>query len=480
VVDDGTGIGADTPAVIGSQGDGDIGSSAVVGTWSTVLFGVQNLGTGSATVNLELYTGGSGTAIPGPTIPAIPQNKGALVDMSSVSSGSYSGILTSDQPIAASVMNLNTQYQAGDSYLGFDSNSVDTVLICPVVFRQTPASVNSKIYIQDASGQGQDVKVEVFTAGNSSPDGSKNYTIAPNNTVIADIGNDGAYSGFSVFGYAKVSSLNSRNIAVLAETLQDANQGSTYVLQKYYPCQLVPAAGTSRNLVGPTLYNNLAPSGVPVADSAITVVNTESTPTNLTFTYVAFAPGNVPAGTFVANRVAAANASVPFYLPNQGELQQNTYGSVAVSSDTTDIVAIVSSNQQQPSPNNRVGWEIPAVNLAIGNSNLAMPVALKGNGNYLQVFHTLLTIYTTSCPSPGANISTRWVSFDASIDVTIDKPTNCSSSQVFYTPATDQMSALPSGFAGVVYVSSPNSMVGELIQVDYNQGNAGGHKAFGY
>jgi len=380
VVDDGTGIGADTPAVIGSQ-EGEIGDAAVVGTWTTRFIGIQNLGTSQASVNLDLRTHSQVSNAIAQTIGSKTIFKdGSIVILPGeiTSAGSYGGVLSSDQSLAAAVLNDNNTYGTADLYLGTATPSQKVNL--PKVFRHH-FGITSKFAIQNAYSSAQDITVKAYAIGNGSPVATKTYSNVPANAAfVIDFANDSDYAALTAgdntgSGAATVEG-SAGPVAVVVDSIQD--QDSLTGDQKQYYYNGIPDSDAGTVLIHAKAFSNHFGLFSGVAVSNITA-NT----TNVTVKFITDGLGTATS----APKQLLAYESKSFFLPSESVPQGNgASGSIVITSDnsTANIVAVITSARDATSGG--TGSQTPAISqdaLSI-TKNIAVPLVFGTSINSWQ------------------------------------------------------------------------------------------------
>ena len=130
----------------------------------------QNVGTGPATINFSFFAENSGTAI---TIPGAALAAGASTSLNvgtAITSGSFKGsaVLSSDQPVIATIVQFNTGIRNRLLSNGFGSaDGASSVLIATVLKNQFD---NTTVFsVQNTESAAVNVKVEYFATGATTP-----------------------------------------------------------------------------------------------------------------------------------------------------------------------------------------------------------------------------------------------------------------------------------------------------------------------
>lgn len=435
-----------TPAM-GAQGD--IGAQAIPGSWTSEYIGIQNLGTNplGANVQFDLYPQGSGTGTPAVPPFTIPVSGCVSLSASdfSVGNGAYAGLITSDEPVAAAVINTNYTGQLGDSYLGENAPSASKVL--PIIYRGH-ASYYTKFHIQNASDSTQVVTVKTYPIGSSTPapNPPPTFSILANSSRTIDFfadtnfdGPGGFCKGEGCYGYAVFEAEVGKTIAVVGQHDRDVVNG---YISLYHTGFDVPPVGQGRDFATTTLFK-----GHASFNGAVGIINLGAVTTTVTLTYTVAGGTGAPVGTTVVQQLQVGpNRLDGWNMPGVAAFPNMTYGSGAIHSSDTDVVAYVTSVKYYFGS---VGFSSPALNAASGTTRFAVPLAFKPSGS--NEWNTGLGAYTVGA---AATITTTWVRANS------DPATN--SYQFVSTVGANQvagwnaagLAALPAGFVGSVYVES--------------------------
>ncbi len=440
--------------VIESEDAGEIGASAVVGSWTSDYILIQNLSTtdqANATLTLYNTSGGSAGSIDKTGIPINGSARIRTTDSGFPGNGQYSGIVSSDQPVAAAVMNNNSSYRSGDAYVGFaggSSNPTADILYFPNTFRGH-FGWTTKLHIQDASGSGQRVTVHAYPNGSSSPSDSPEYDIDPNGFITVDLmssdfSNFG--SGNGAYGYVRVESNDGRALAAICDNIVDQNQGPNKVVEAQY--EGLDASQAGRDFVAPIVFN-----GHAGWYTGVNIVNTTGTPTTMTFTYkVNSAYGGA---TQVRTLNVPAYQKGTFFLP-ETTLQKPSYGSLTINSANADVTIVVGTNRLYDPDDPAVGYMVRSLNPAAATNHIAIPIAFRQSPS--GTWNGGINVYTVGSAS---TITTKWVRTDSDPTVSTNYfdyslPGVSNGAVTFFAP---EMPGMLNNFTGVVYIESSSPIL---------------------
>ncbi|NJN96670.1 MAG: hypothetical protein HC875_22430, partial [Anaerolineales bacterium] len=383
-----------TPTVEVSAGE--ISSAAVPGTWSSQYIIIQNLGSSTASASLALHQNSSTAS---QTISkSIPGNGAVTVAGSEITnSGSFAGVISSNQPIAAGVINTNSTGKLGDAYAGFSEPSNEQTI--PLIFRGH-ANTKTTFYIQNAEATAQTVTIKTIKQGNAveTPSGGIQVQIQGNSSVTVDFMSSSfnAFgSGNGAFGYAIIEGSGSGKVATLAENVLD-------VSGKYQSAFVqglnANAGGTS--LVAPLIYNSHANF-----NSGLNIINLTGTATTVTLNFNADAGAYPSVGSKSHSVSLAGNSVVNINMAalNKSKIIPTSFGGGTIStSPAVNIVAVVNTNKVV---NGSFAFSSPAVNPGLATSNVAAPVALQ-LGTTGGAFNSGINIFS---PNGATGVTTQWV-----------------------------------------------------------------------
>jgi len=345
------------------------------GTWSTGV-NVQNLGTDVAHVSVKFYNP-AGTLVYTYSVPApIPVNGVATIyvpGIAGLDSGRYSGVVESDQPIAAVANNVDNGDLMGDSYLGSDPGAAQVV--APLWYRNFNNYL-TKFYAQNASATAQSITIYLSRAGESAPAVTKSYTVQPYASQEIDLATSDFAALQGAYGSALVVGA-SGDVALVVTTNRMKGTADSNFNTEYRGIRTTLA---SKNLVAPLVYKNK--SGWV---TGIMVVNTETVAATVVVTYTASSEDTAHYPMVKVGTVSLGPlASTALYLPDPAAsglptdpLPDGFFGAAELSSNTA-ILAIV--NNTKSAPNVASAYE--AFTKASATSKVAGPLVYKGfNGN---------------------------------------------------------------------------------------------------
>ncbi|WP_054535062.1 hypothetical protein [Herpetosiphon geysericola] len=298
----------------------------------------QNIGAGTANINLTIYSS-TGVASPVPAS-TLAQNGAGSFFVGSVSSfgTSFNGsaVISADQPIAATLV----QIPAAASVVknrplsnGFSSGSA-TVLI-PTVLKSF-ANYTSKFVIQNTDSVANDFKIEFVTPTGVSYTANPT-NILPNASVYYDAGTI-AELGASFNGSVRVTATkngttNPGSAVGTALELQTNGAGA-------YASQAFPStAAANKVYMATSLCNLVIPSGATTSFYA--VQNAGTSAASVTVTYVGTANGN-PVNVTSPAVTIAAGSKASFNPCSQGAttLAPNGFSGSATINSNQPILAI--------------------------------------------------------------------------------------------------------------------------------------------
>lgn len=323
-----------------------VSPTSAQGVWNTGI-DVQNISASAGTVVVEFYRSDGSSA--GSLSKAISAWGGLNFYLPSESSppsgGQYSAVVSADVAIAAVASNANYDLGGADMYLG--TASPQPTLSFPLVYRNhTSGKWNTKLIIQNASSSPQTVTLNLYSAGETSPDATDTATIQGFASHTFDISAT-KYAAFGPYGSATVS--GSAPLAGVADNIRNPGTGAVNVLDTSYRAFVASQQGQS--VVAPLVYKNYN-----LWTSGINVSNMGSSSTTVMVTYKNANP-NISGGPWTESLTLAGNAMGVFYTPNNANLPNGFYGSAELSSSTTDIVVVVASQRYRTDGAQGVAYE---------------------------------------------------------------------------------------------------------------------------
>lgn len=295
----------------------------------------QNIGTGTANINLTVYSSsGTPSAIPASTL---AQNGAGSYFVGSVSglgtTFNGSAVISADQPIAATLVQIPaaaSQVKNRPLSNGFSSGS-DVVLI-PTVLKSF-ANYTSKFVIQNTDSVANDFTVQFINPANGAVVHTANPTnVLPNTSVYYDAGTIAAltstFNGSVKVTAVKTGTTNPGSAVGTALELQTNGVGA-------YASQAFPAsAAATKVFMATSLCNLVIPSGSTTTFYAVQNAGTSSA--SVTVTYVGNA-GSTPVNVTSTATTIAAGAKASF---NPCGLAPNGFSGSATINSTQPILAI--------------------------------------------------------------------------------------------------------------------------------------------
>lgn len=297
----------------------------------------QNIGTGTANINLTVYSSsGTPSAIPASTL---AQNGAGSYFVGSVSglgtTFNGSAVISADQPIAATLVQIPaaaSQVKNRPLSNGFSSGS-DVVLI-PTVLKAF-ANYTSKFVIQNTDSVANDFTVQFINPANGAVVHTANPTnVLPNTSVYYDAGTiaalTGTFNGSVKVTAVKTGTSNPGSAVGTALELQTNGVGA-------YASQAFPgSAAATKVFMATSLCNLVIPSGSTTTFYAVQNAGTASA--SVTVTYVGNA-GSTPVNVTTAPTTIAAGAKASFNPCSATGVPSGFSGSATINS-SQPILAI--------------------------------------------------------------------------------------------------------------------------------------------
>lgn len=297
----------------------------------------QNIGTGTANINLTVYSStGTPSAIPASTLAANGAGSffvGSVSGLGTTFNGS--AVISADQPIAATLVQIPasaSQVKNRPLSNGFSSGS-GTVLI-PTVLKSF-ANYTSKFVVQNTDSVANDFTVDFINPANGSVVYTANPTnVAPNTSVYYDAGTIAAltstFNGSVKVTAVKTGTSNAGSAVGTALELQTNGVGA-------YASQAFPAsAAATKVFMATSLCNLVIPSGATTSFYAVQNAGTASA--SVTVTYVG-AAGSTPVNVTTTATTIAAGAKASFNPCTAAGVPSGFSGSATINS-TQPILAI--------------------------------------------------------------------------------------------------------------------------------------------
>lgn len=349
-------------------------ASAQGGTWVTGL-NIQNISSDQeASIRVDFFdtTGGSVAFLERTGILPGGGTSIYLPSESTIPYGTFSGVVASDQPVAAVVNNVNRDLRAGDSYMGTADADLSQLVYAPLVFRNRNG-YSSTIYLQNAHTVAQVITVSLFPNGASTPAVTKTYTVEANASAIADL-SSADYSAFgeSVFGAATVEGALGP-VAAVVTYFRDKGTGPAAMVSGQYRGMASDNADTE--LYAPMIYKRHNSW-----DSGISVVNTTDASSQVTVTLTASEQSAWAGTTVELTQVIDGREGGNFYLPDYAEIPSpGFYGSAKITSEQPVLVIVNSVNYD--TVQGAVGSCYGAVTATEATSTIAGPLVFRAHAD---------------------------------------------------------------------------------------------------
>jgi hypothetical protein len=423
---------------------------AAFGAWTTDAIVVQNIsGAAIDSAVLELY-GDAGLAQSIDLVAEAGGTFGATGNVwvfpaSITTDGRYAGLVSASGTVAAAVHNYNATGKSADFYYG--ENNPAQVMWCPLVFGANySGGWYSQIHAQNASGSTQDINVDVYIAGTTTPAAQVTASsVVDNASTTFDLSDATDFSAFaSQYGFARVSGA-SGNIAVVADNLRQRTDAGEQ-MQNSYSC--VPDASAGQDLRAPLVFKTYSGGW----NSGINILNLPGgTSTTVTAQYT---PSSACTGCTAGTDTITVDpgAVETLYLPGRTAPHDAWFGSVQLTS-TSNILAV--ANTTKYAADLSVGYSIQAANPTNATTRVAVPMVYNSAG-------------TSNAWIAGIQVSNLGAATDVTVDYvrapscavgsatyTWTQSAGANGSVTFYTPS--HPSSVPSGWYGSAYVSSADN-----------------------
>lgn len=289
------------------------------------------------------YTSANSTINPGDSLFVYTPN------LSGLSAGLYSGVVSCDQDVAA-IVNYSDP-DSGSAYAGVGNADLAQTLYAPAVYNNY-FNYYTNIFVQNASGGSADVGVAFYAPGSSTPAATQFKAGVPANATWT----------FSQNGLAGLN----KNVSYSAVITSTGNAGAFV--------NIYGGVGTTANN---QLYSYNAvkggstPAYAPVIMNGYYGYNTSMTIQNLgasTPYTVTYATGQVQTG------VLAANSSVALYTPSSGVPSGQSTGAT-VTSNGQPLVVLVNESNNYNRADSYIGF-------SGGNTIARAPIVYKSYYNY--------------------------------------------------------------------------------------------------
>jgi hypothetical protein len=311
-------------------------------------FSVQNLGPTSASCSYVVYNDAGSPAFSSP-LPAIAPGDSRQIYTPTVTgfpSGTFAGVVSCDQPVAT-VVNFSDPNK-GDTYVG-TTNPANTMYV-PTTYKDY-YDYFTTFRIQNASTSPQNVTVQYFAPGATSPTASSQVNLGPSGSATVD---QSAVTQLlpNVSYSAKVIGSNP-----LAVTVSIYGQAGTPVASQLYAFSSFASGATT--VYAPSIMRNYYGY-----NTATTIQNIGASAANVRLTY--------SNGTVRTNATLLPNSSWVVLDFNESTLAANVlYASKIESLNSQPLIVTV--NESTPSTNRASTYE----GLSVGGKTLVAPIVYK-------------------------------------------------------------------------------------------------------
>lgn len=382
-------------AVLVASLSGAFGTGSTPAVYASRLAGIQGAGTSGisvqnldasqpATILAQFYKQGGGAPVEVPLNGVAAGAAGVmyLPSITQLSNGAYAAIISADRQIAAIASTDWNQSGAKGIYSNVTPGNSIVVPLVNKHYAAPAVDASSLISIQNTDPSAQaTVKVELFANGAAGVAWSQDYTIPGGSSVTLDLGKDAAFNAVAnnFLGTAKVTSAT--EVGVQSFINLETSAKSVYAFEG------VPAESAAT-----TLYAPLVRDRHYGFTTGLSVVNTESTPVDVTVKYMI--SGKMPGitactegQTFTDMATIPGNSGAVFYndatvsvpITGKSTLPAGCVGGATLTA-TGKILAVVNDFQQA---NGGTSAAYNAVSAAQGATKIAAPLYRNGQ-KYLQ------------------------------------------------------------------------------------------------
>jgi hypothetical protein len=331
--------------------------SSVPGGPFASAFRVQNLtpGTDKADCAYTIYKDGGSIAF-NTNLPPINPNDSAYVytpDVQGFPSGTFSGVISCDQPVAA-VVNFSDASK-GDSYVGA-SNPAPTLFV-PSAYRNY-YNYSTSLRIQNTSASAQNVTVDYYASGSETPvaGASKTISIPANGAATVDQASVSQLAAGQAYS-ARISSSG----GALAATVSIYGVPGTSIARQLYSFSAFPG-GSNSPIYAPVIMRNFYGY-----NTTTTIQNVGNAEAEVELTY--------SNGTVKTFKVPANTSQVVFDF-NEPTLQQNVlYSSKIKSLNGQPLIVTVNES-------NRYSRASTYEGVTTGGKTLVAPIVMKRYSGY--------------------------------------------------------------------------------------------------
>lgn len=384
-------------------------------------FRVQNLGSAEANCALVFY-GSDGSEAYSSSLPSIAVGESAYVyvpDLASLADGQYAGVVSCDQEVAA-VVNFSDP-DSGASYSGVTEPAA--TLYAPGIY-DNYYNFYSNVVVQNASSASNDITLEIYEPGNTTPVYQDTKTAPVNGFVaweqegLAELANNQFYSA-KISGTGEVAAIvNIYGRGSSEDQLYSYNAFASGSTKAYAPVIMDDYYG----------YN-----------TALVIQNMGSSAANVTITY---SDGTVKSTTI------APGAADSRYTPGEG-LTSNFVGAEVESTNAQDIVVLVNESTDKNRAASYSGF-------AEGSTSVQAPIVMRRYYEY----NTSVT-----CQNVGTTATTMSISYGGVSGTTESSSVPVNGTALFYQPSD---SLISDGFIGSATITASEPIVC-VVNEDQNE-----------
>jgi len=402
-------------------------SPAPGGPWSSA-FRVQNMGSDTALCTYEFFDT-SGTAAFTSSQSSINVGDSLYVyvpDLSALATGTFSGVVSCDQPVGA-VVNFSDP-DSGASFSGISKES--TTWYAPGIYDNF-YNYYSKIFAQNTTSNPINATLEIFAPGNPTPVYSNTKSSIPAFTTVnweqeglAELNNNVAYS-------AKVTATG--NIAPVVNIY-----GLGAVANQLYSYNPFPSGST-------VAYTPVILNGYYGNNSSLVIQNISNSTASVTVEY---------SGGYSKDYTINSYSATSIYIPGETSLPSGNINGLFAAKITSDqpIVSMVNESNIYNRAATYTGF-------ASGSDTVVAPIVMK------RYYH-----YNTSvtCQNIGTAPSTLTLTYGGVAgSVSSPSPVAVGATYMFYQPSD---SIIPNGFIGsaTIQASGGQSIVC-VVNEDQNE-----------
>ena len=374
---------------------------------------IQNIGTGSATVTVQYVNPAGAVAFTSTHTIAVEDVLSIYVpSVGGLASGEYSVVVSSTQPIAA-ISNFS-DINSGASYSGASAGS--TSWFIPGVY-DNYYGYYSEVYAQNISSSAQNITLQVFAPGNTTPVYTNTKSAVPANASVNWGLKDLAELNANVTYSAKVTA--GAEVVAIANTY-----GSGATAPQLYSYNAFPSG--SKTFYVPVVMKNYYGWNV-----AIAIQNVSTEAANVTITY---------SGGLVKTYVVQPNSAKSIYIPGETELPNGIFSAKVTSDQDVAVMVNESNNYNRAATYTGVAAATQTVyvpNVMKRYYNYSSSVTCQNLGSAAATMHIEYAgqpaaAETSAAIAPGAN----WViylpikdalanSYNGSAQITANQPIAC-------------------------------------------------------